>query len=126
MSEFTPLNAARSNNVKQFDRCGQGKSACKYVLFLVQISVQIHTLAIRSDEISRQQKKNRCERLFNTRGFHRKVLLSYTLKPLESTGSGEMHWGIITTLLNINWLKINYGNHHKWRHNRPGNKGRNR
>ncbi len=36
-------DAARSNTVKQFERSSRGKLECKYVLFLVQSSLQIHT-----------------------------------------------------------------------------------
>ena len=36
-------DAARSNTVKQLDRRNRGNLECKYMLFLVQISMQMHT-----------------------------------------------------------------------------------
>ena len=44
MSELTLPDAARSNTVKQLDRRSRGNLKCKYMLFLVQISMQMHTL----------------------------------------------------------------------------------
>lgn len=35
-------DAAQSNTVKQLDGCSRGNLECKYVLFLVQISMQMH------------------------------------------------------------------------------------
>jgi carbon storage regulator CsrA len=47
MSELPPPDAARSNTVKQLDHFSRGNSECKYILFLVQISVQINiTVAV--------------------------------------------------------------------------------
>jgi hypothetical protein len=42
MSELTLPDAARSNTVKQLDRRNRGNFECKYMLFLVQISMQMH------------------------------------------------------------------------------------
>jgi hypothetical protein len=42
MSELTLPDAARRNTVKQLDRRNRGNLECKYMLFLVQISMQIH------------------------------------------------------------------------------------
>ena len=42
MQEVTHYSVAQSNTVKQFDCCSRGNSGCKYILILVQISVQIH------------------------------------------------------------------------------------
>ena len=44
MSELTLPDSARSNTVKQLDRRNRGNFECKYMLFLVQISMQIHRL----------------------------------------------------------------------------------
>ena len=41
-SKLPRPNAVRSNVVKQLDCCGRGNLKCKCILFLVQISVQIH------------------------------------------------------------------------------------
>ena len=46
MQELPHLSVAQSNIVKQFDCCSRGNSECKYMLFLVQISLQMHTVAI--------------------------------------------------------------------------------
>lgn len=46
MSELTLPDAARSNTVKQLDRCSRGNSECKFVLFLAQISVQMHSYGL--------------------------------------------------------------------------------
>ena len=59
MSELTLPDAARSNTVKQLDRRNRGNLKCKYMLFLVQISMQMHTKALLTDktrcyEISRR------------------------------------------------------------------------
>ena len=43
MSELTLPDAARSNTVKQLDRRNRGNFECKYMLFLVQISMQMHS-----------------------------------------------------------------------------------
>jgi hypothetical protein len=43
MQEVTHPSVAQSNIVKQVDCCSRGNSRCKYILFLVQISVQINT-----------------------------------------------------------------------------------
>ena len=43
MSELTLPDAARSNIVKQLDRRKRGNLKCKYMLFLVQISMQMHS-----------------------------------------------------------------------------------
>ena len=48
MSELTLPDSARSNTVKQLDRRNRGNFECKYMLFLVQISMQIHTDTFRS------------------------------------------------------------------------------
>ena len=42
MSELTLPDAARGNNVKQLDRRNRDNLECKYMLFLVQISMQMH------------------------------------------------------------------------------------
>ena len=42
MSELTLPDAARSNNFKQLERCSRLNSECKYILILVQNSVQMH------------------------------------------------------------------------------------
>ena len=42
MSELTLPDSARSNTVKQFDRRNRGNLECKYMLFWVQISMQMH------------------------------------------------------------------------------------
>jgi hypothetical protein len=46
MSELTLPDAALSNIVKQLDRRKRGNLKCKYMLFLVQISMQMHTQSI--------------------------------------------------------------------------------
>ena len=43
MSELTLLDATQSSAVKHLDRCSRGNSMCKYILFLVQISMQMHS-----------------------------------------------------------------------------------
>jgi hypothetical protein len=43
MSELTLPDAAQSNAVKQLDRRNRGNLECKYMLFLVQISMQMHS-----------------------------------------------------------------------------------
>ena len=48
MQEVNHPSVAQSNTVKQFDCCSRGKSECKFTLFLVQISVQINRLSLRS------------------------------------------------------------------------------
>jgi hypothetical protein len=47
MSELTLPDAARSNTVKQLDRRNRGNLECKYILFLVQISMQMHIQGFR-------------------------------------------------------------------------------
>ena len=42
MSELTLLDATQNSTVKHLDRCSRGNSMCKYMLFLVQISMQMH------------------------------------------------------------------------------------
>jgi hypothetical protein len=42
---FLP-DAARSNTVKQLDRRNRGTLKCKYMLFLVQISMQMHMVGL--------------------------------------------------------------------------------
>ena len=44
MSELTLPDAARSNTVKQLYCRNRGNLKCKYMLFLVQISMQMHTM----------------------------------------------------------------------------------
>ena len=46
MSELTLPDAARSNTVKQLDRRNRGNLERKYMLFLVQISMQMHTASV--------------------------------------------------------------------------------
>jgi len=43
MQEVTHPSVAQSNTVKQSNRCSRGNMECKYKLFFIQISVQIHT-----------------------------------------------------------------------------------
>ena len=43
MSELTLPDADRSNTVKQLDRRNRGNLKYKYMLFLVQISMQMHS-----------------------------------------------------------------------------------
>ncbi len=43
MSELTLPDGARSNTVKQLDRRSRGNLECKYMLFMVQISMQMNT-----------------------------------------------------------------------------------
>ena len=48
MQEVTHPSVAQSNIVKQVDCCSRGNSRCKYILFLVQISVQINIARVPS------------------------------------------------------------------------------
>ena len=48
MSELTLPDAGRSNTVKQLDRRNRGNFECKYMRFLVQISMQLHNQGIKS------------------------------------------------------------------------------
>jgi hypothetical protein len=43
MQEVPHPSVAQSNTVKQSDCCSRGNSGCKYIYFLVQISVQLHS-----------------------------------------------------------------------------------
>jgi hypothetical protein len=43
IQEVNHPSVAQSNTVKQFDCCGRGNSDCKFMLFLVQFSVQMHS-----------------------------------------------------------------------------------
>jgi hypothetical protein len=46
MQEVTHPSVAQSNTVKQSNRCSRGNMECTYKLFLVHISVQMHTKPI--------------------------------------------------------------------------------
>ena len=46
MQEVTHPSVAQSNTVKQSNRYSRGNMECKYKLFLVNISVQMHNLLI--------------------------------------------------------------------------------
>jgi len=43
MQEVPHPSVSQHNTVKQFDCCSRGNSECKYILFMVQISLQKHT-----------------------------------------------------------------------------------
>jgi hypothetical protein len=43
ISESPLPDAAQRNNVKQLDRCNRGNSKCKYMLFLIQILMQMYS-----------------------------------------------------------------------------------
>ena len=53
MSELTLPDAARSNTFKQLDRRKRCNLECKYMLFLVQISMQMHNSVPLSQDFCR-------------------------------------------------------------------------
>ena len=52
MQKVPHPSEAQSNTVNQFDCCSRGNSECKCISFLVHISVQMHSLALKGTELA--------------------------------------------------------------------------